>query len=209
MRLTIYASILLVGTVLAGCAETTAQAPLLPSAGAETTPPRYEARVGWVGARRGGAAVRGEGYQHVIAMDAAYTVAPLGANLSNTAPSTGSELDINSVLSRLKEAEAAANDAKTSIQREALPAPSAMPIKLSAGRSGAVPPASRTVDTQRSAWTKFCEGRRLSAEDWTVIHNTSGPPTNTLEEKRRRGCAALRNDFIPAAGRSTTTKAEG
>lgn len=212
MRLTIYASVLLAGTVLAGCAETTAQAPLVMATAhqvAETTPPRYEARVGWVGARRGGAAVRGEGYEHVIAMDAAYTVAPLGANLSSGTGAAGSDLDIKSVLARLNAVDTEASGAKTTIQREQLPAPSSKPIKLSAGRSGMVPPASRSIDTHRSAWTKFCSGQRLTADEWTVIHNTTGPPMNTLEEKRHNGCAALRNDFLPAAERSASTKGKG
>lgn len=132
MRLTIYASVLLAGTVLTGCVETTVQAPLVtPTAHqvADTTPPRYEARVGWVGARRGGAAVRGEGYEHVIAMDAAYTVAPLGINLSNAPGAAGSDLDMNSVLARLNAVDPVASSAKTTIQREALPAPSSKPIK--------------------------------------------------------------------------------
>lgn len=212
MRLTIYASVLLAGTVLAGCVETTVQTPLVtPTAHqvADTTPPRYEARVGWVGARRGGAAVRGEGYEHVIAMDAAYTVAPLGVNLSAAPGAAGSDLDVNSVLARLNAVDPVASSAKTTIQREPLPAPSSKPIKLSAGRSSMVPPVSRPTDAHRSAWTKFCAGYRLSADEWTVIHNTAGPPMNTLEEKRRNGCAALRNDFLPAAERSTSTKTNG
>jgi hypothetical protein len=142
-------------------------------------------------------------------MDAAYTVAPLGANLSSATGAAGSDLDIKSVLARLNAVDTEASGAKTAIQREPLPAPSSKPIKLSSGRSGMVPPVNGSTDAHRSAWTKFCAGHRLSADEWTVIHNTAGPPMNTLEEKRRNGCAALRNDFLPAADRSTSTKGNG
>jgi hypothetical protein len=92
-----------------------------------------------------------------------------------------------------------------------LPAPSAgRPIDLAGDRRAA--PVAGTVDPtalsarQQASWKRFCDGAKgMDSEDWRIVMQTSGPPFNALEEKRRFGCGALRSDFLAHAARPTAT----
>ncbi|WP_207461827.1 hypothetical protein [Azospirillum sp. SYSU D00513] len=194
-------SVALLGTVLTGCAEPAIQAqPVLSivDESADTVPVTYANRVGWLSASRGGAAVRGEGYEHVLAVNPDTTARPVRQAVAPSSRATPN-LDIDEILSTVQriESQAMGGSSAGPVLGQAVPPVSGpKPVNLRAGfQSAAVSKASASSPDQ--AWKRFCAGGKgMTADDWTVVMNTSGPPYHTLEEKRRLGCATLRSDYL-------------